>query len=109
MLERLVMAPPLKHPAQFCLTADTFVSKPNHRRGPTVLEAAKKLGSAGWWKRPALWIIMIGNLTATHGLMYDAVKVRAMSATNSTTRSGELTRKKFMSQVATNCNRLQNE
>jgi solute carrier family 25 phosphate transporter 3 len=55
--------------------ADTLVSKLNQEKGSTALEAVKKLGFAGLWKGLALRIVMIGTLTATHVLIYDAVKV----------------------------------
>jgi solute carrier family 25 phosphate transporter 3 len=55
--------------------ADTVVSKLNQEKGSTAVEAIKKLGFAGLWKGLALRILMIGTLTATHGLMYDAAKV----------------------------------
>jgi solute carrier family 25 phosphate transporter 3 len=55
--------------------ADTLVSELNQEKGSTALEAVKKLGFAGLWKGLALRIVMIGTLTATHGLIYDAVKV----------------------------------
>jgi solute carrier family 25 phosphate transporter 3 len=75
--------------------ADTVVSKLNQEKGSTALEAVKKLGFAGLWKGLALRTVMIGTLTATHGLIYDAVKVWLLLPLPSPRKTPDLVERKL--------------